>query len=260
MQFSVAYKLGFAVAVCAVCALVASTVAVSLRPRQEANRRILGQGRQILAVAGLIEAGEVLSGEDIAERLFGALEARLVDLRSGEFVEGVDAVAYDQRKATDDPSTSDAVEDNPAGVQRVPRRARIFVRRGADGADTYVLPIEGKGMWGDMRGFLAMAGDGRTIRGITFYEHSETPGYGAEVENPEWQKSWRGRRAYDDEGVPRIAVSKGEAGPPADDPYQVDGISGSTMTSDAVTHLVRFWLGDRGYGPFLRSRQAEEAR
>lgn len=258
MQFTVTYKLLFAIAVCAVCALVASTVAVSLRDRQEANRRMLGQGRQILAVSGLIEVGEELSREDIAERLFRDLEARLVDLRSGELVEGVDAVTYDQEKASADPATSRAVEDNPAGVKRVPERARIFVRRRGGEVETYVLPIEGKGLWGDMRGFLALAGDARTIRGITFYEHSETPGYGAEVDSAEWKALWLGRQAYDESGEPRIAVRKGRAGSAAEDPYGVDGISGSTLTGDAVTHLVRFWLGDHGFGPFLRARHAEE--
>ena len=35
------------------------------------------------------------------------------------------------------------------------------------------------------------------------------------------------------------------------DPYHVDGLSGSTLTSNGVTHLVRFWLGDHGFGPYL---------
>ncbi len=257
MHFSVAYKLLFAVALCAVCSVVVSTVSVSLRPRQEANRRMLGQGRQILSVAGLIDDADELSREDIAELLFTGLEAGVVDLESGRIVEGVDAVAYDQEAATRDPARSREVADNPAGVKRVPVQARIFLRRERGEIDSFVLPIEGKGLWGDMRGFLSIAADARTIRGITFYEHSETPGYGAEVESAEWKALWKGRLAYDDSGVARIAVKKGRAGSAQEDPYHVDGISGSTLTGDAVTHLVRFWLGDDGFGPFLRARRAE---
>jgi len=256
VQHSVAYKLSFAVGLCAVCALVVSTLSVALHDRQEANRRMLGQGRQILSVAGLIGAGDELSREDIAEKLFRELDPRIVDLASGAVVSDVDALAFDQAAASEDPATSREVEENPAGVQRVPRLAKIFVRRGGEGDETYVLPIEGQGLWGIMRGFLAVDGDGRTIRGITFYEHSETPGYGAEVDTPEWKASWPGRLAYDDDGIPKIAVAKGTVGPPERDPYRVDGMSGSTLTGDAVTHLVRFWLGDDGFGPFLREENA----
>ncbi len=259
MQFSVTYKLLFAVGLCAVCSLIVSTVSVTLYERQQANRRMLGQGRQILSVAGLIGEEEELSREDIAERLFSRLEARLVELQSGRFYEGSDAVAFDQEKAARDPESSREVDDNPAGIKRVPTLARIFVRHAASGVETYVLPIEGKGLWGDMRGFLAIAGDGRTIRGITFYEHSETPGYGAEVESADWQVLWKGRLAFDDAGEARISVVKGKAGSVQEDPYNVDGISGSTLTGDAVTHLVRFWLGDQGFGPFLSARRAREA-
>jgi Na+-transporting NADH:ubiquinone oxidoreductase subunit C len=48
-----------------------------------------------------------------------------------------------------------------------------------------------------------------------------------------------------------IAVKKGRAGPPETDPYQVDGLSGATITSRGVGNLVRFWLGDDGFGPYL---------
>ena len=54
-----------------------------------------------------------------------------------------------------------------------------------------------------------------------------------------------------------IAVKKGIAGPPSEDPYQVDGLSGATITSRGVTELVRFWLGENGFGPYLARYRAE---
>ena len=48
-----------------------------------------------------------------------------------------------------------------------------------------------------------------------------------------------------------IGVKKGPAGPPDEDPYNVDGLSGATLTSRGVTRLVRFWLGENGFGPYL---------
>ena len=114
-----------------------------------------------------------------------------------------------------------------------------------------IVPISGKGLWSTLYGYLALAPDTRTIRGITFYEHGETPGLGGEVDNPRWQALWKGRLAYDDSWRPAIGVKKGRAGSVERDPYQVDGLSGATITSRGVGHLVRFWLGEHGFGPYL---------
>ena len=102
-------------------------------------------------------------------------------------------------------------------------------------------------------GYLALAPDARTIVGITFYQHKETPGLGGEVDNPRWKSLWPGRLAYDERGNPAIRVKKGPAGSVEEDPYQVDGLSGATITSRGVTNLLRFWLGDDGFGPYLAS-------
>jgi Na+-transporting NADH:ubiquinone oxidoreductase subunit C len=113
-----------------------------------------------------------------------------------------------------------------------------------------VLPIQGLGLWSTLYGFLAIDADGNTIRGITYYQHAETPGLGGEVDNPRWKSLWPGRKIYDD-GEPAIQVIKGAAGPPAQDPYRVDGLSGATLTSNGVTFMLEFWLGPNGFGPYL---------
>jgi Na+-transporting NADH:ubiquinone oxidoreductase subunit C len=95
------------------------------------------------------------------------------------------------------------------------------------------------------------------IDGITFYDHGETPGLGGEVDNPRWKSLWKGRKAFDENWQPTIAVVKGRAGPPEDDPYRVDGLSGATITSRGVSHLLAFWLGDDGFGPYLTNFRSE---
>ena len=79
-----------------------------------------------------------------------------------------------------------------------------------------------------------------------------TPGLGGEISNASGLSLWRDRKAYDEQGRPAITVIKGPAGPPAQDPLHVDGLSGATITSNAITHLMRYWLSDDGYGKFLR--------
>ena len=39
--------------------------------------------------------------------------------------------------------------------------------------------------------------------------------------------------------------------------YKVDGLSGATLTSNGVTYLLAFWLGELGYSKFLASLKEE---
>jgi Na+-transporting NADH:ubiquinone oxidoreductase subunit C len=124
--------------------------------------------------------------------------------------------------------------------------------------ETLILPIEGMGLWSTLRGYIALDHDANTIRGITYYEQGETAGLGGEVDNPRWKALWPGRKAFDSRWRPVIGVKKGAAGPPETDPHQVDGLAGATLTSNGVTNMLRFWLGENGFGPFLAQYRAQE--
>ena len=255
-QHSNAYIIGFAATVCLVCSIVVSSAAVALRPRQVENKE-LDRQKQVLTVAGLIEAGQSVAAGEV-QRLFDeSIVARAVELSSGAYDESVDTSTYDQRKAAKDPSMSRPAGSNNAGLRRVPNKAVVYQKVVDDTVEMVILPIEGKGLWSTLYGFIALAPDGSTIEGITFYEHGETPGLGGEVENPSWKALWPGREAFDDNGGVAIEVIKGHAGPPADDPYRVDGLSGATITARGVSHLVRFWLSDDGFGPYLERYRSE---
>ena len=151
------------------------------------------------------------------------------------------------------PDTSRPAPDNPSRVQRLGEVAVVYLLQGDDGGiKTVILPIEGYGLWGTLYGFLALDGaDLETIRGITYYQHKETAGLGGEVDNPNWKARWPGRLAFDDQLETQIQVIKGPAGPPAEDPFRVDGISGATITGRGVTNMLHFWLGENGFGPYL---------
>lgn len=249
MQRSAGYTIGFAAAVCLVCAIVVSSSAVSLRDRQDANA-FLDMQRNVLIAAGLATDEETLTRDEVHQR-FGPIDSVVVDLETGEELPDVDPAGFDQRQASLDPASSREAAENRAGIQRIPRRALVYRLKENGELKLVVLPVEGKGLWSTLYGFVALDADLETIRGITFYEHKETPGLGGEVDNPKWKSLWPGRRAYDDEHKPRIEVIRGQAGPPSQDPYRVDGLSGATMTSRGVTHLLRFWLGENGFRTYL---------
>lgn len=252
MQGSVRYNLIFATIVCFVCAVFVSMSAVALRGKQEENAT-LDKYRNVLIAAGLAEDGEELSADEIESR-FEPMEQVVIDLETGEETD-IDPSSFDQRKASMDPEQSEPAPPNPARVQRLPHHALVY-RLVEDGeTEALVLPIQGAGLWSTLYGFLALDSDIETIRGLTYYEQGETAGLGGEVDNPKWKALWPGRKAFDENMEPKIAVIKGEAGPPSEDPYQVDGLSGATITSRAVTNMLHFWLGEDGFGPFLRRQR-----
>lgn len=244
---SIAKTLLISISLCLVCSVAVSTVAVSLKPLQLANVELARQ-TEILSVAGLMEEGGDVNA------LFEQIETRLIDLETGEFMDDVDPSSFDARAAMNDPATSKALEAgrDVAGIRRRADRAAVYFVREGDDIQTIILPVHGQGLYSTLWGFLALDADGNTIQGLTFYEDGETPGLGGEINNPRWQSRWEGIRIRDDEGNFRLAVVKNAAAAGSPDAaFQIDAISGATLTSRGVDNMMRFWLGDDGYGPFL---------
>jgi Na+-transporting NADH:ubiquinone oxidoreductase subunit C len=259
MRHSTLYTVLFAAAICVVCGILVSSSAVSLAERQEINKA-LDRQQKVLEAAGLAKPGEVLTAEQVREA-FESIDSRILDIESGKLDTNLDPRTYDYRKAALDPAGSMAAPANDAGVDRMPKAVPVyFVKDAAGEIDMVVLPVQGLGLWSTLYGFLALDADANTVRGITYYQHAETPGLGGEVDNPRWKALWPGRKIFGDAGDPAIEVIKGQAGPPEQDPHHVDGLSGATITSRGVTHMLRFWLGPDVYGPFLdRFTQGEVA-
>lgn len=250
MQFSVRYIILFSLAICGVCAVFVSSLAVSLKEMQEVNK-LLDKKKNVLMAAGLVESGEKVAAEKV-ESLFAEFKPVVIDLDTGKEVTDVDPLTFDQREAKKDPQRSEQAPKNNAGISRVPNRALVYKSLSESGElDMLIIPVEGYGLWSTLYGFLALDGDLNTIRGLAYYEHGETAGLGGEVENPRWRKLWVGRKAFGPEGDPKIEVIKGAAPPPEEAPYKVDGLSGATITSRGVTNMMQFWLGDNGFGPYI---------
>lgn len=253
---SVGYIVGFALAVCLACAVLVAAAAVGLKPIQDKNARV-DRLTKVLDVAGLIQKGEKLGAEEVIQRFEANIEAKAINMKTGEYDESFDTTTYDQRKAAKNPEMSFEAPPNPAKVFRLPNHGLVYQVMDEGRVDQLILPIQGYGLWSTMYGYLALDSDGQTITGITFYEHGETPGLGGEIENPTWQAKWEGRKVYGDDGTVAVQVVKGPAGPPEQEPYEVDGLSGATITSRGVTNTLDFWLGENGFGPFLERIRKE---
>lgn len=245
-------------AVVVVCAALVSAAVVLLRPVQQDNR-LLQQARIVLQLTGRA-ADFGSSGDATALAQFRALDARVVDLDAGRFEPGLDAVAFDAREAGQDPERSAAIPsgEDSAKLGRRPRHAVVYLVWGDAGLERIVLPVYGMGMWSTIRGFIALGSDFNTIAAALFYEQAETPGVGDRITHADWLEKWRGRRIYDDNGVPQFAIAQGRVEPgSASALHNVDGLSGATVTADAVTAMIRFWFGPWGYQGVLERLRAE---
>ena len=258
-----AKTISVALTLCLVCSVLVSAVAVGLKPAQIENSR-LDRNKNILVAAGMYDA-ESDTAEDVAER-FKDFDVEIVDLNTGSYVDdnalleaGIpDRNAYDASQATKNAALSeDLGENDPAGIGRKPKYAKVYVKNDESGKpEMVVLPIQGYGLWGTIYGFLTLESDMNTIKGISFYEHKETPGLGARIEEPEWRAKWSGIHSYDESGEVATGVTK--AGNPKEN--WVDGISGATLTGRGVSNMIQFWLGDQGYKPYLDALRKESGQ
>ena len=247
--------LGVALALCVVCSVIVSTAAVLLKPQQEANKT-RDLKRNILMAAGLFDASRSVEAQ------FEMVTTRVVDLDSGEYRDDVDPSTYDQRAAAKNSAMSTKLsgEEDIAKIQRRENMSLVYLVNNDSGTlDKVILPIRGYGLWSTLYGFVALDADANTIAGLGFYEHGETPGLGGEVDNPRWKAIWEGKKTYRNGDV-AISVIKGavNADSPAAD-WQVDGLSGATLTSRGVNNLVQYWLGSDGFEPYLDNLRKGDA-
>ena len=242
-----------ALALCIVCAILVSGSAVALRSMQK-NNKALDMKKNILSVVGLLQ-----EDTDVNE-VFKTVEQKIVDLNTGEYVDTIDAATYDQRKAAKDPSQNLRIEpqDDLASIRTRAKYTKVYLLKDAEKIRAFILPVHGYGLWSTMYGFLALESDGQTVIGLNFYDQAETPGLGGEVVNPNWRALWKGKKVYDDSGLPNLKLIKGTVDATrAGSEYQVDGLAGATLTSNGVNNLLRYWMGDKGFALFLKKIRSD---
>lgn len=250
-----------AVLLCLVCSIVVSSMAVGLRDIQKQQKEAFRQ-QNIVSAAGLWNKDTDSKSE--AEAIYKrSITPVFIDLETNRPASGLSEgdKRLDPKAAARDASMHTLVTELGPDVQDIASLRKrehystIYEVRDGERLETLVIPIRGYGLWSTLWGFVALdmssAGNGPesiTVKGLSFYEHGETPGLGGEVENPLWTAKWPGKRVYDDAWNVRVEVSK-----TATTDYQVDALSGATITSNGVTSMLQFWLGENGFGPYLQS-------
>jgi Na+-transporting NADH:ubiquinone oxidoreductase subunit C len=250
-----------ALGICLVCSIFVSTAAVSLNAIQEENKQ-LDKIKNILSAGGLDYTNK--NPQEIYEE---KIKPVTVKLETGEIIDPTEKSEllipknFDIKKVSNTPELSESIpaSEDIAGIKRKPTHMTVYEVLDEQGnVSKYIFPVHGKGLWSTMYGFISLDNKLKTVEGITFYEHGETPGLGGEIDNPSWKDSWKGKKAFNDKGEFIIEVLKGKVDPSSPKSnHQIDGLSGSTLTTRGVDYLLEYWLGENGYGEFIEKVRKE---
>lgn len=214
------YTFLFAFGICVICSLGLALAYSNLRPRQLANIK-LDKQKNIMVASGILSK-EVIgskSREALSQLFADNFESQVLDLKGNITDKTVDMVPPK--------SKTDLI---------------LYKRKAVDGSrPIYVFPIAGKGLWSTMYGYFALEDDLNTVKGITFYQHGETPGLGAEVDQAWFTANYVGKRILNKNGnLVSVSIVKGKVKdiPEGLKPHSVDGISGATLTCNGVNAFL----------------------
>jgi len=250
-----------ALGVCLVCSFLVAAAAVALNPIQTENRRLD-------KIKNILLAGELDVNPATLEKVYTEkIKPQMLDLETDQLMAKdaqtglLDPNEYNIQKVMGDDTYGRALtsKEDIASIKRVPTKVAVYkVVDAAGNLDKIIFPIYGKGLWSTMYGFLALGSDLKTNQGSTFYEHGETPGLGGEIDNPRWKASWKGKDAFNAQNEIIITVLKGKVDPSkAGANSQIDGLSGATITTRGLDTMLKYWLGDDGYGPYIEKLRKE---
>jgi Na+-transporting NADH:ubiquinone oxidoreductase subunit C len=203
----------FAGIMCIGASVILSGAASGLKSRQEVNIE-LDMKKNILQALALPTDGDIRA-------TYNKSVKELVITTEGDIVEGK--------------KPADLTKDDPSNMA-------LYTKIDEQGKTlAYCLPVEGKGLWSTIKGYLALESDLNTVLGITFYSQGETAGLGAEIAAPWFLNNWKGKKILGSDGsLKSITIVKGQVNPNSSDAiHQVDGISGATMTDNGVNVFIK---------------------
>jgi Na+-transporting NADH:ubiquinone oxidoreductase subunit C len=233
------YVFIFASVVTITCSILLASAASLLRDRQQENIA-LDKQKNILSSAGLIKSSE----EEVTRQEILSL--------------------YDANISSQVVDTTGMVMENKKVENIDPKKDRhllpVYLYQKDGSVKSYIIPISGKGLWSTIYGYLALEPDLNTVRGITFYQHGETPGLGGEIVKDWFTSNFVGKRIISPEGkLVSITVIKGKVAgriPDSESYHYVDGISGSTLTGNGLTNFLKKDL--ERYEPYFETLRNKE--
>jgi Na+-transporting NADH:ubiquinone oxidoreductase subunit C len=220
-QFSNRYIFIFSSVMVVTVATLLSLAATLLQPAQEKNLEIEKK-------KSMLESINIPADRTNTETLYDKYIKESFVLNSkGDIVDGVNAFDV----------VMNIEQKKPPEQQYLP----VFNATPDDGEKITILPLEGKGLWGPIYGYISLKSDMNTIYGVNFDHKGETPGLGAEINTSAFEGMFPGKKLFDDGKFVSIQVIKGGAKP--GDIHGVDAISGGTITSKGLEKMLLDCIG-----------------
>lgn len=220
-QFSNRYIFIFSSILVIVVATLLSLAATLLQPAQARNLEIEKK-------RNMLESINVEATRENTEELYDKyIKEGFVVNSEGNVIEGVDAFAV--------------VVKNEQKKQLEQQYLPVFRAEPDDGEKVIIVPVEGKGLWGPLYGYVSLKSDMNTIYGTNFDHKGETPGLGAEINTSDFESQFRGKKLFENGNFISVKVLKG--GADKNDPHGVDAISGGTITSKGLEKMIFDCLG-----------------
>ncbi len=216
-----------------------------LKPIHKKNEALYSKKATLSAISAHLPTQPSAMAEDEVISLFNnKIEQKVLNMKGQEVdASVVESAGYPGGKAENIDMAKEVKK--PLDEQLLP----LYVYNKDNGEKLYILYVRGKGLWDEIWGCVALEGDLNTIAGVAFDHKAETPGLGAEIkDNKSWYSQFTGKKIYDGDTFKSVYVRKGGA---KDDVYEVDGISGATITADGVTEMLE--RGLEYYEPYLKS-------
>ncbi len=215
-KFSNRYIFIFSTVMVVIVASLLSLAATLLQPAQERNLEIEKK-------KSMLESIRVPVTRKNAVELYDKYitESFVLNTR-GEVLDDVDAFTVVLKNE----------QKKPLEEQYLP----VFMSVPDNGEHVAILPVEGKGLWGPIYGYVSLLPDMNTIYGVTFDHKGETPGLGAEINTTWFESMFHDKKLFDNEEFVSINVVKG--GADTDDIHGVDAISGGTITSKGLEKML----------------------
>jgi len=215
-HFTNRYIFIFSTVMVVIVATVLSLAATLLKPQQEKNLEVEKK-------KSMLESINIPVDRKNAEELYSKYITESFVINSkGDRKEGIDAFLVEMS----------AEQDKSLEEQSLP----VFYATVDDGQKVMILPLEGKGLWGPLWGYIALLSDMNTVYGITFDHKGETPGLGAEINTTPFESQFKGMRIFDDSSFVSIKVLKSNEKPIEN--HSVDAISGGTITSKGLEKML----------------------
>lgn len=234
--------LKFVIIMTTIVAFLLALLQNGLKTKHEANEAIYSKKATLGAIADHLGIDYGSITDEQVESIFANSIEQVVINQEGKVFSSdeIEAMGYKGGTAT---SVDMAKEHKKGDDKMLP----LYVYTKDDGKKYYILYSRGKGLWDEIWGCVALEDDFNTIAGVSFDHKAETPGLGAEIkDNKAWVKQFIGKKIYDGDMFKSVDVRKGGAKDPV---YEVDGISGATITGDGVADMLEDYLVD--YQPYL---------